>query len=123
MGLPVGHFIVANNRNACLTELFESGLYRETDVVNCPSSAIDISSPSNFWRYLYFATGCDASKIKVWRDELARCGEVQFDAVTMAQYRRGFLSRSIDDRRTRQTMAELYRREGYLIDPHGAVAR
>ncbi|MDE0762631.1 MAG: threonine synthase [Porticoccaceae bacterium] len=122
MGLPVGHFIVANNRNACLTELFERGLYRETDVVNCPSSAIDISSPNNFWRYLYFSTGCDASKIKTWRDELARCGEVQFDATTMAQYRRGFLSRSIDDRRTRETMAELYRREGYLIDPHGAVA-
>ena len=33
-----------------------------------------------------------------------------------------FLSRSIDDRRTRETVAELYRREGYLIDPHGAVA-
>lgn len=40
----------------------------------------------------------------------------------MAQYRRCFLSRSIDDRRIRKIIAELYRREGYLIDPHGAVA-
>ena len=54
MGLPVRHFVVAYNRNAYLPELFECGLHRETDVVNCPSSAIDISSPSNFWRYLYF---------------------------------------------------------------------
>ena len=101
MGLPVGHFIVANNLNPCLTELFERGLYRETDVVNCLSSAIDIASPNNFWRYLHFFTGCDASKIKTWQDELARCGEEQCDATTMA---------------------ELYRREGYLIDPHGAAA-
>ena len=54
MGLPVGHFIVANNRNAYLTELFECGLHHQTDVANCPSLAIDISSPSNFWHYLYF---------------------------------------------------------------------
>lgn len=122
MGLPVGHFIVANNRNSCLTELFESGLYREKRVLNCPSSAIDISSPSNFWRYLYFATGCETHKIKAWRAQLAVAGELQFDANTMAQYRRGFLSRSIDDRQTLETMARLYHDEGYLIDPHGAVA-
>jgi len=122
MGLPVGKFIVANNQNACLHRIFSEGIFSKQAIINCPSSAIDILVPYNFWRYLYFALGQQPAKIKAWIAEYTTTGIVQFDKTTYQQYSEGFLSCSISDEQTLATIKEVYEQEGYVLDPHAAVA-
>ncbi len=122
IGLPVHTFVVANNINACLDRIFSKGVFSKRPIFETPSSAIDILIPYNFWRFLYFCVGEDASKIKKWADEFSATGEVQFDAETQASYAEGFLSSSISDERTLEMIKAIFDRDNYLLDPHGAVA-
>jgi len=122
MGLPVGKFIVSNNQNACLYRIFSQGIFSKKEMINCPSSAIDILVPYNFWRYLYFAIGQDPFKIKTWMEAYEQYGTVQFDEISYRQYSKGFIAYSISDEQTLATIKEVYLQEGYLLDPHAAVA-
>ncbi len=122
MGLPINTFIVANNTNACLHRIFSNGIFQKQPIVETPSSAIDILIPYNFWRYLYFCVNKDSEKIKAWMNEFKTNGQIHFDAGTHNSYAEGFLSASINDGQTLETIASIYKNESYLLDPHGAVA-
>ncbi len=122
MGLPVEKFICANNKNACLHRIFTQGLMSKAPMISCTSSAIDILIPYNFWRYLYFSTGQDGTKIKQFIHDFQTTGKLQFDQETHAILTKGILSDSIADAQTLDTIKQLYAQEKYLIDPHGAVA-
>ncbi|CAM1345036.1 threonine synthase [Tenacibaculum amylolyticum] len=122
MGLPIKNFIVANNSNACLHRIFSEGVFSKKDIIETPSSAIDILIPFNFWRYLYFCVDKDAQKIKNWMEEFQHSGLVTFDSETYKSYSKGYLSNSATDEETLQIIKEIYTKEGYLLDPHGAVA-
>ena len=122
MGLPVHTFVVANNTNACLDRIFSDGLFSKAPIRETPSSAIDILIPYNFWRFLYFCVGEDATKIKKWTDQFKATAKVRFDEETHASYAEGFLSTSISDERTLELIGQVYAAENYLLDPHGAVA-
>ena len=122
MGLPVHTFVVANNTNACLYRTFSEGIFSKEPIFETPSSAIDILIPYNFWRFLYFCVGEDATKIKKWSDEFNANGKVKFDEETHASYSKGFLASSISDERTLELIKDVFTTENYLLDPHGAVA-
>ncbi len=122
MGLPIHTFVCANNRNACLHRIFSTGVFSKKDIIETPSSAIDILIPYNFWRYLYFATGCNPDKISLWMDNFARTGAVDFTGAYHDRLKAGFSSYSVTDEQTLATIRAIYQEEGYLLDPHGAVA-
>lgn len=122
MGLPIKNLIVANNKNACLHRLFSKGIFSKEPIHETVSSAIDILIPINFWRYLYFCVDGNAKKIKNWVDAFEKTGKIVFDANTYKAYSKGFLSLSISDEETLTTMKNLYKKEKYLLDPHGGVA-
>ncbi len=122
MGLPINNFIVANNKNECLHRLFSTGVFSKKPIYETLSSAIDILIPINFWRYLYFCVDRDAQKIKAWTEEFDQTGSVRLDEKTFAAYREGFLSKSISDEKTIETIRQTFAAEGYLLDPHTAVA-
>ena len=122
MGLPVKNFIVANNRNACLHRIFSKGIFSKEPIHETVSSAIDILTPFNFWRYLYFCVQKDAKKIKGWVDEFEETGLVHFDKVSFESYKKGFLSISVSDEKTMATIKETFEAENYLLDPHGAIS-
>jgi threonine synthase len=122
MGLPINNLIVANNKNACLHRISSQGVFVKIELIETVSSAIDILTPFNFWRYLYFVIDKGVEKIKAWKDEFQRTGKVMFDQQTFAVYSKGFLSYSASDQETLEVIAQLYRDETYLIDPHGAVS-
>ena len=122
MGLPIGFLIAANNENACLHRLFSKGIFSKAPIQETVSSAIDILIPYNFWRYLYFATGQDAKKIKTWMQTFQQTGYLQFEEAHHQAYAAGFLSLSITDAATLQTIKDTYETENYLLDPHAAVA-
>lgn len=123
MGLPVKAYICANNQNAALHRALSSGRFTKEDLIPTVSSAIDIVVPYNFWRYLYFASGQDHDKICQWMDDFQKHGCVQLDSRTAEAIREGYVSASITDEQTLLTIADTYQsQDGYLLDPHAAVA-
>ncbi len=122
MGLPVDTFVCANNENACLHRIFSQGVFSKQDIIETVSSAIDILIPYNFWRYLYFSTGQNPEKISKWMSEFASVGYLSFDDETFSHVKKGILSHSVSDENTLSLIKETYEQEGYLLDPHGAVA-
>ena len=122
MGLPIKHFILANNQNACLATVFSEGVFRKKDVISTPASAIDISVPLNFWRFLYFQNGVKPDMIQKWMYEFDRKGQVHFDSVTHQVFQKGFRPYVVSDKETYGTIRAIYQKEDYLLDPHGAVA-
>jgi threonine synthase len=122
MGLPIKYFVVANNKNACLHRIFSEGRFSKEEIIETPSSAIDILVPSNFWRFLYFRTDKNTKNIKKWVDQFNATGSVTFDKQTFESYAKGFKSYSATDKETLDIINELYISEDYVLDPHGAVA-
>jgi threonine synthase len=97
MGLPVAHMIAATNANATVPRYLESGQYAPWPTQSTLSNAMDVSDPSNFVRIRALM----GQKLSVLRQKLT--------------------AYSFSDTQTRWAMQALYR-EGYLADPHGAVA-
>lgn len=122
MGLPVKHFIIANNKNECLHRIFSEGVFSKEPIHETVSSAIDILIPMNFWRYLYFCVDKDTSKVKNLSEEFAKTGKVEFDEETFNSYSEGFMSASVSDDETLGIIKEVFDTESYLLDPHTAVA-
>ena len=122
MGLPIKTFVIANNKNACLHRIFSNGLFSKESIHETVSSAIDILTPFNFWRFLYFCVEKDATKIKKWNDEFDKNGHIQFDKATFKSYSKGFISCSVSDAETLSTIKNTFEKNQYLLDPHGAVA-
>ena len=122
MGLPIDMLVVGNNKNACLHRIFSEGKFSKAPIHETASSAIDILIPLNFWRYLYFVTGKNAAQMKAWISTFEQTGSLQFDEKTYQTYANGFLSTSISDDETLQTINDISQTENYLLDPHSAVA-
>lgn len=96
-GLPLKHFIAACNANDVATAYLLSGIYKSKKSVPTISNAMDVGDPSNFIRIL------DLFDHNV--DEIKN---------VMSAF-------SITDEETRQTIAEVFEKFNYLLDPHGAV--
>lgn len=122
MGIPIRRFICANNHNQTLHRAISKGEFVKADLIRTVSSAIDIVVPYNFWRFLYFVAGCDPDTLNVWMDDFDRIGRIQLDGQTRKNIEAAFDSCSIDDEATLSTIRHTWETEGYLLDPHGAVA-
>ena len=122
MGLPVKYYIAGNNKNACLHRIFSEGKFTKKELYETASSAIDILIPMNFWRFLFFKTNKNPKKIKHWIDTFNKTGSVIFDSDTFESYKTGILSNSATDDEILSLINEIYSTEGYLLDPHSAVA-
>lgn len=123
MGLPVETFICAQNRNNPLHRLHQTGTYERLPLEVTPSNAIDISLPYNYWRFLYFVSGQDHVALDGWMKEIQADGGITFDATMMQNIRRGYETTSISDQETLDTIKNVFETsDGYLLDPHGAVA-
>jgi threonine synthase len=98
MGLPVRKFIAACNVNDVLPEYLRHGSFRPRPSVQTIANAMDVGNPSNFAR-LMAIYGRSREK--------------------MAAEIGGF---SCTDGQTRETIRAVYRKLGYVLDPHGAIA-
>lgn len=99
MGLPVKHFIAANNRNDVFLEYLRTGVYTPRPSVATIANAMDVGDPSNFARIMdLFDIYGDKHK------EICQC---------IHGYR--FTDEEIED-----TIRYVYKNDGYLLDPHGA---
>ncbi|MEZ5741953.1 MAG: threonine synthase [Burkholderiaceae bacterium] len=125
MGLPIARLVVATNENNVLDEFIRTGLYRvrrasETHATSSPS--MDISKASNFERFVYDLVGRDTKRVASLWQELATRGE--FDLSGEAAFGRvalfGMVSGSSTHQMRLDTIRDIHRRHGLLVDPHTA---
>lgn len=123
MGLPVGKLICASNSNDVLTEFLTTGVYsRNRRFYTTISPSMDILVSSNLERLLYDLTGRDAERVSGWMRELAETGEYRVDGDVFSKIRSLFYAACCDDDATRAEIKTRFRTDGYLCDPHTAVA-
>jgi threonine synthase len=97
-GLPLSRFIASTNINDVVPEYLKTGIFTPRSSVSTISNAMDVGNPSNFVRILELYNQ-DLNKI---RNDI-----------------KGY---SFSDEETRSVIREIYKKYGYILDPHGAVA-
>ena len=119
MGLPINKLILATNENDILSVFFNTGVYRRGDVHQTISPSMDIQVASNFERFLFYRFAGDTTKVQAFLDAFSTSGEARIDdGLPIAEH---IVATSVGTRETLVTIAEVYREQGYLLDPHSAV--
>jgi threonine synthase len=98
IGLAVARFVAATNVNDVVPEYLRTGEYKPRASVRTVANAMDVGAPSNFERMR------------------AMYGD-SFDSL-----RCDIVGAAFDDATVVAEIGAVYRRDGYLLDPHGAIA-
>ena len=122
MGLPINKISVAVNNNDILHRFFSSNDYSKQLVHETISPSMDISVASNFERLVYdFFLNRDSSKCAKMFDNFP-IKPIELDVETWQRKDSLFSSSKVDDLETTKTIQEIYQSNGYILDPHTAVA-
>jgi threonine synthase len=122
MGLPIERLVVATNSNDILARALETGRYEVKGVHPTSSPSMDIQVSSNFERLLFEAENRDAAAVRRSMDALAKDNAFDLSKGARAAIRRDFDAGRADEEETAATIKRFHKNEGYLIDPHTAVA-
>ncbi len=124
LGLPINRLVCAANRNNVLSDFINSGQYNKNrPFYNSLSPSMDILVSSNLERLLFELNGHDPDQIKNWMDQLSKEGLYRLDKETLSKLQEMFWSDYADDQETLATIADTYRSNNYLLDPHSAVGK
>ena len=96
IGLPIKRFIAANNRNDIFYKYIKTGVYSPKPSVQTIANAMDVGDPSNFARII--------DLYKNSHEDI----KSEISAVTY------------DDKQIADAVNQVYKKDGYLLDPHGA---
>ena len=122
MGIPIDKLICASNENKVLFDFFQTGVYdknREFILTNSPS--MDILISSNLERLIYMIAGQDADKNSELMQALKSKGVYELTDEMKANLD-DFAAGYATEAEVRETIAEVYKKTGYVIDTHTAVA-
>ena len=97
-GLPLGHFIAACNANDPVPTYLRTGSYAARPAVPTVSNAMDVGNPSNFVRIL-----------ELFQNDLGKL-------------RAALSAATVTDADTVAAIRAVWAKEGYLLEPHAAVA-
>ena len=96
MGLPIDHFIAANNANSVVFDYLKDGEYTPRPSIETIANAMDVGAPSNFARILDLYNHSHAEISQILK------------------------SYTYSDEQIRETIKRVYDQYDYLCDPHGA---
>lgn len=123
MGLPIKRLICASNENNVLTDFIKTGVYdRNRDFYTTISPSMDILVSSNLERLLFDVSGNNADLIKTYMKSLRDKGNYTVSPDMYNQIDKLFWSGYCSDEKTGQVINATYKKYGYLIDTHTAVA-
>ena len=97
LGLPIEHFVASTNVNDTVPRFLENGNYDPKPSKATISNAMDVGNPSNFIRIQ-----------EMYNNDLE-------------QFKKDFSSFSYTDSETLEAMKSIYKIDGYIAEPHGAV--
>jgi threonine synthase len=120
-GLPASKLAVASNANDILTRFFETGRMKAEGVQSSLSPSMDIQVSSNFERFLFDLCDGSGAEVRWLMNEMRDSGEFSVKPEQLGQARRVFAAARVDDELTLSTIASVYKKNGYILDPHSAV--
>jgi len=120
MGLPIEKIICGVNENREFPEFLETETYRVRPSIKSPSSAMIVSHPSNLARLIDFYGGHMYDERDPKTGNLIRPGVID-RMPDIEAMRRDIYSVGINNPEHYETMLEVYRSYGVILDPHGAV--
>ena len=121
MGLPINKLIVATNKNDILHRFFQNNDYSRQTLHHTLSPSMDIMVSSNFERLLFEAYQHDGTIIKELMLEFTNSGKLSVSNHTWLDTKRLFCSNRTSDNEICAITRNLYKKTGYLIDPHTAT--
>ena len=121
MGLPIDRLVIATNDNDILTRTIETGNYETRGVFHTTSPSMDIQVSSNFERLLFEAHGRDSSAVRRLMDGLKQSGSFSISETPLSAIRGEFDAGRSTAAETAQTIAQVLKNSGYLLDPHSAI--
>src|SRR3989338_347246 len=122
MGIPIGKIILATNENNVLDIFFKKGVYKirnKEEVIRTDSPSMDITSASNFERYIYDIVDQDP---KIVKDLWEQIKEKSFFDISKTPYfesvkNSGFFSYSTNKKERYKIIKQIYNQSGIIIDP------
>ena len=117
MGMEVDGFRVATNRNDILDRFFSDGEYAVGEVSPSLAPSMDIQVASNFERFLYYMQKEDPAET---RATMAKIKESRSFVCRDTDILESMSSSRMDDAEIGNTIAEVYEKYGYVVDPHTA---
>lgn len=122
MGVPIAKLICASNDNKVLFDFFQTGVYdRNREFILTSSPSMDILISSNLERLIYKIAGADAAKDVTLMQNLAAEGKYEITDEMKAQLK-DFYGNYASEKETAEEIAEVYKKTGYIMDTHTAVA-
>lgn len=122
MGVPIAKLICASNENKVLFDFFKTGKYdRNRDFVLTSSPSMDILISSNLERLIYTIAGQDATKNAQLMQKLKTDGVYEITP-EMKEQLADFVGGFATEEETKETIHDIYRSTGYVMDTHTAVA-
>ena len=122
MGVPIDKLICASNDNKVLYDFFRTGTYdRNREFILTTSPSMDILISSNLERLVYKIAGADAAKDVTLMQNLATEGKYEITGDMKAQLK-DFYGNYANEKETAEEIAEVYKKTGYIMDTHTAVA-
>ncbi len=121
MGVPIHKLIFASNENKVLYDFFETGVYdRNRDFILTSSPSMDILISSNLERLVAELAGDKTGKLM---KELAETGKYELTQnAKKAEALQLFEGEFATESEMAARIKSLYEEEGYILDPHTAVA-
>ena len=121
LGLPVKHLVVASDKNNVLFDFLTSGTYnRKRPFFQTISPSMDILISSNLERMLYYMSDKDTRLIQMLMNDLNQWGAYEVPAELLAKIRQLFGCGWADEDQVREMIADCWRKNHYVIDPHTA---
>ena len=122
MGVPIAKLICASNENKVLYDFFETGCYdKNREFILTSSPSMDILISSNLERLIYRICGEDSQKNQALMEELKKEGKYLISE-EMKEQLQDFAGGFASQEETAARIKELYKKTGYVLDTHTAVA-
>lgn len=123
MGVPIHKLICASNENKVLYDFFETGVYdRNRDFILTSSPSMDILISSNLERLIYEIAGEDTTRLMKDLAEKGRYSVEEKNKGSKPSALELFVGEYASETEMSERIRELYLEEGYIMDPHTAVA-
>jgi len=122
MGVPIAKLICASNDNKVLYDFFETGVYdKNREFILTISPSMDILISSNLERLVYMIAGCDAEKNSELMKALKEKGVYELSddmKANLSDFAAGYATEA----EVKEKIADVYKKTGYVMDTHTAVA-
>ena len=119
--VPINKIIIATNKNNILDRFFKTGIYKKEKVYQTMSPSMDIQIASNFERLLYDLYNQNGNIINDLMNDFSKNGIIKVNNKSFKKTKKIFLSFSINEKETMNSILHAYKKNQIIVDPHTAV--